>query len=286
MSDTIGKHSYAYDNKIHYHSDDYYNRLKAKPGADASKVDAQATQERAAAQAYQKSTNYTQDRAAGFKPKTGLTSEHPDLTPSGKLQVSAVPKVGGANATRDGYTVDNAVADMTKLAHANGTQLPPADKLQDLAHGIIDGVNANFSGVNGIGDYAKVPGAQMAKTLIGCAYQESKFNTNGQDGGGVFQAAANRVDDYNQKFGTSYSQADLKDNVTLASKVSTWAIANPTVKPGYQMVGTQAGSVPIPKDLPQQALYYWNYNPTGGHGHANELEDYMQENKKWDAQLG
>jgi hypothetical protein len=298
-------HSIAFRDNIHNHSDAYYQRMVSKEPAKAKDVAALKVKQRAEYQTYLKSADYQTDLKNGFQtPKTNLSSNPQGeasgspATGSGVANSSGVATTGGDSfgstaptgagsttgsgavsktSTKDGYTVTDVLADMAKLAKADGTALPPAAQMQQIAQGIIDGVNTNFSGVNGIGNYANVSGKTMARTLTASAYQESKFNTQGQDAGGFFQSYVTRVQDYNAKFGTNYSQADLAKDIPLAAKVSTWAMANPTTKPGWSMVGTQAGNVPIPSDLPSKALYYWNYNPVAGHGHANELVDYMKE---------
>jgi hypothetical protein len=189
----------------------------------------------------------------------------------------------GEKQTRDGYTVNDVKKDILRMQAKDPSQGPPPKepKLTQMAQGIVDGVNENFSGKNGIGDYSKVSGKEMAQTLTAVAWKESRFDTNGQDGGGVMQCAQCRLDDYNKEHGTNISQADLKDNIPLAIKTSTWAMANPK-----GIVGQQAGDVGIPKDLTDQAAYYWNYNPTANHGHGNELADYMTELDKNRANVG
>ena len=302
MSNTTSKHSYAYNNNIHNHTDAYYQKLISKSPNKKAEIEATKQRERAAYQAYMNSPMQKQDKANGFysPAKGGQQGNHPPGLSLGPIEDLSTRKAGttqdrpviqgpsgvaSASQTADGYRVQDAERDMKKMAATNGQPLPSAADLHKLAVGIIAGVNANFSGKNGIGDFSQVPGAKMAKTLIASAFQESKFNTQGQDNGGVLQAYYTRVDDYNAHFGTKYSQSDLAKDVSLGAKVGTWAMANPTVKPGWKMVGSQAGNVPIPSDLTKQALYYWNYNPNPGHGHANELVDYMQMTDKYYNQI-
>ena len=191
------------------------------------------------------------------------------------------PDKTGKTSTKDGYTVNDVKKDILQMqkndpANATTGGAVKEPKLTQIAQGIVDGVNNNFSGKNGIGDYSKVSGKDMCRSLTAIAWKESRFDTNGQDAGGVMQCAQCRVDDYNKAHpGANMTQDKLKDNIPLAIKVSTWAMANPN-----GIVGKQAGDVPIPKDPVHQAAYYWNYNPTANHGHSNELADYMSEHEK------
>ena len=160
--------------------------------------------------------------------------------------------------------------DMRKLAQANGKPLPDDATLQKIATGIIKGVNANFSGPNTIGDFSKVKGSDMAKYLIVSAYQESDFGLYGEDAGGIFQCAQVRLDQYNKANGTNITEAQLGSDTDLACQVGIWCMSDVE-----GTLGKMAGSDPIPTDLGMQALYYWNYHAGSGHGHADELGDYM-----------
>jgi hypothetical protein len=277
----IQNHSEAFSRNIHNHSDAYYEHLKKlKPGHDAE-IDQRKSRERAAYQAYQSGhlagqTNHPPASKAGT-PRFGGSA--PGLsTQAFETQRATVPNlvVPAGQSTRDGYNVAQAAMDMTRLAQTNGIAVPQGAALQAMAQGIIHGVNANFSGKNGLGDFSGVSGKDIARTLIASAFQESKFNTQGQDSGGLFQVAANRLTEYNAAHSTSLSQTDLNKDVTLAAVVGTWCIANPTSKPGYVMTEHQAGNVPIPSSPLEKAWYFWNYHPEPGHGHPEgELTNYM-----------
>jgi hypothetical protein len=278
----IPNHSYAYKHNIHNHSDQYYEHLKKlKPGHDAE-IDQRKTRERAAYQAYhsgQMAGKAADPSAAQARIAGGGGKSAPGLTTQAfETHRAAVPNavMPAGQTTRDGYSVGQAAMDMTRLAQKNGIAVPQGAKLQALAQGIIDGVNANFTGKNGLGDFSGISGKDMGRTLIASAFQESKFNTQGQDGGGLFQVAPNRLAEYNAANSKSLSQNDLKNDVALAAKVGTWCIANPTSKPGYVMTEHQAGNVPIPSNAREKSWYFWNYHPEPGHGHPEgELTNYM-----------
>ena len=151
-----------------------------------------------------------------------------------------------------------------------------------VAQGIIDGINNDFSGTNLIGNFSNVPGATMAKSLIASAWKESAFGQAGTQPGGVYQTAQCRLDQYNENHGTNYSLSDLTNNASLSVQVGLWSMANP-----IGIVGVQAGGDAIPSSLPEQALYYWNYNPNNDEfNHGDQLANYVTTTEQYASDLG
>ena len=197
--------------------------------------------------------------------------------------VLSTGNVTGSPQTGDGYTVQDCKNDMATLAASQGGSVPPEPLYTEVAQGIIDGINNNFSGQNLIGDYSGVSGADMAKSLIASAWQESRFGVAGETPGGVYQCTQGRLDQYNEYHGTNYSLSQITNDAALSVTVGLWCMANP-----ISIVGVPAsGQNSIPSSLEEQALYYWNYNPNPDqNGNSNQLSTYIGNTENFAETLG